>query len=107
MSSIPISGSPYRAWTPLPHQLEAVYDHLLKLPSVRFLLAEDRPDCFWLYVVTNCATAPELQEPIKDPALFRCHEVTKVQHYLLNVNALKQPMEVREDDVPYGGKERP
>ena len=26
---------------PLPHQLEAVYDYLLKLPSVRFLLADD------------------------------------------------------------------
>ncbi|MFN3477109.1 MAG: helicase, partial [Candidatus Methylomirabilales bacterium] len=26
---------------PLPHQLEAVYDYLLKLPRVRFLLAND------------------------------------------------------------------
>jgi SNF2 family DNA or RNA helicase len=26
---------------PLPHQLEAVYDYLLKLPSIRFLLADD------------------------------------------------------------------
>ena len=26
---------------PLPHQLEAVYDHLLKTPRVRFLLADD------------------------------------------------------------------
>ena len=26
---------------PLPHQLEAVYEHMLKLPSVRFLLADD------------------------------------------------------------------
>jgi len=26
---------------PLPHQLEAVYEYLLKLPSVRFLLADD------------------------------------------------------------------
>ena len=26
---------------PLPHQLEAVYGHLLKLPTVRFLLADD------------------------------------------------------------------
>ena len=26
---------------PLPHQLEAVYEHLLKLPSVHFLLADD------------------------------------------------------------------
>ena len=50
------------------------------------LIAEDRPDCFWLYVVTNCATAPELQEPIKDPARFPWHEVTKVQHYWLDVN---------------------
>ena len=25
---------------PLPHQLEAIYEHLLKLPSVRFLLAD-------------------------------------------------------------------
>jgi SNF2 family DNA or RNA helicase len=26
---------------PLPHQLETVYDYLLKLPRVRFLLADD------------------------------------------------------------------
>src|SRR5204863_713409 len=26
---------------PLPHQLEAVYEYLLKLPRVRFLLADD------------------------------------------------------------------
>src|ERR1035441_10055625 len=26
---------------PLPHQLEAIYDYLLKLPRVRFLLADD------------------------------------------------------------------
>jgi hypothetical protein len=26
---------------PLPHQLEAVYENLLKLPQVRFLLADD------------------------------------------------------------------
>ena len=26
---------------PLPHQLEAVYDHFMKLPRIRFLLADD------------------------------------------------------------------
>ena len=26
---------------PLPHQLEAVYDYFLKLPQIRFLLADD------------------------------------------------------------------
>ena len=59
-------------------------------------VAEDRPDCYWLYVVTNCATAPALQEPIQAPARFAWREVTTVKHYHLSVNALTQPMEVRE-----------
>ncbi|MXX86603.1 MAG: DUF3883 domain-containing protein [Acidobacteria bacterium] len=65
-------------------------------------VAEDRSDCYWLYVVTNCATAPELQEPIPDPGQFRWREVKKVQHYWLDVDALTQPMEVREPREPYG-----
>ena len=52
-------------------------------------VAEDRPDCYWLYVVTNCASDPELQDPIRDPTTFPWHEVTKVQHYWLDVKALK------------------
>ena len=103
---------------PLPHQLEAVYDHLLKPARVRFLLAddagtilltpnerravEDRPDCYWLYVVTGCGTKPEFQEPIQDPARFHRREVTKVAHYYLSVNAMTRPMQVREDEAPYG-----
>lgn len=63
--------------------------------------AEDRRDCYWLYVVTNCAGEPELQEPIRDPASFPWREVTQVQHYWLDVNALQQPMEVRESPAPY------
>jgi len=65
-------------------------------------VAEDRRDCYWLYVVTNCATKPTLQEPIKDPARLKWHEVTKVAHYYLSVNAMTQPMEVREDFSAYG-----
>ena len=83
--------------------LAAPTGSILLTPNER-RVAEDRPDCFWLYVVTHCASAPELQEPIKDPARFPWHEVTKVQHYWLNVNALKQPMEVREDALSYGGR---
>ena len=64
-------------------------------------VAEDRRDCYWLYVVTNCATKPTLQEPIKDPARLKWHEVTKVAHYYLSVNAMTQPMEVREEQPPY------
>ena len=51
-------------------------------------VAEDRRDCYWLYVVTNCAVEPQLQEPIKDPARFPWHEVSKVEHYLMDVKTL-------------------
>jgi superfamily II DNA or RNA helicase len=51
-------------------------------------VAEDRRDCYWLYVVTNCNTEPKLQEPIKDPARFDWREVKKVQHYWLNISDL-------------------
>ena len=56
-------------------------------------VAEDRPDCFWLYVVTNCAAKPVLQKPILNPARFEWHEVSKVQHYWLQVDAMTKPME--------------
>ena len=64
-------------------------------------VAEDRPDCYWLYIVTNCATEPVLQDPIPAPAQFPWREVTEVKHYHLSVNALKQPMEVREEGAEY------
>ena len=77
---------------------------ILLTPNER-RVAEDRPDCYWLYVVTGCATEPKLQNPIKDPAKFPWHEVIKVQHYWLNVDALKQPM-VWEGQEDYGGKDK-
>ena len=66
-------------------------------------VAEDRPDCFWLYVVTSCKAEPVLQEPIRDPARLPWHEVVKVQHYYLNVDAMREPMRVRESPGAYGG----
>ncbi len=61
-------------------------------------------DGFWLYVVTNCGAEPILQEPIQDPAQHPWNEVTKVQHYYRNVDAMTQPMEVREETPPYGSQ---
>ena len=80
--------------------LAAAIGSILLTPNER-RLAEDRRDCYWLYVVSNCASAPEL-ETIRDPARFPWHEVTKVAHYYLSVDALKQPMEIREDEEHYG-----
>ena len=65
-------------------------------------VAEDRRDCYWLYVVTNCAGEPQLREPIRDPASFPWHEVSKVQHYWLQVDAMTKPMVVREVPCQYG-----
>ncbi|MBI4238195.1 MAG: DUF3883 domain-containing protein [Deltaproteobacteria bacterium] len=78
---------------------------ILLTPNER-RVAEDRRDCYFLYIVTNCNAKPILQEPVKDPARLEWHEVTKVAHYYLAVNAMTQPMQVRENSPPYGG-ERP
>jgi hypothetical protein len=45
-----------------------------------------------------------LLKPIKDPARLEWHEVKKVDHYWLKIDALTQPMQVREKSEPYGGK---
>jgi len=82
--------------------LGAASGTILLTPNER-RVAEDRPDCYWLYVVTNCDDAPRLQEPIRDPARLDWHEVTKVAHYYLSVDAMKRPMLVRESTPPYGG----
>jgi hypothetical protein len=75
---------------------------ILLTPNER-RVAEDRPDCFWLYVVTDCNATPRLQEPIRDPARLNWNEVSKVAHYYLSVDAMTAPMEVRENDSPNGG----
>ncbi len=51
--------------------------------------AEDRRDCYWLYVVTRCkrAEGPKLMT-IKDPAQLEWSEVSKIDHYALSVVAL-------------------
>jgi adenine-specific DNA methylase len=68
-------------------------------------IADDRRDLYRLYIVTHCDTAPTLQDPIKDPARFPWHEVRKVEHYKLEVNALTEPMQLKEDPPPYGGEQ--
>ena len=66
-------------------------------------VAEDRRDCYWLYIVTRCKTQPRLEKPIPDPARLPWHEVQKVDHYYLSVNALRQPTTLREREAPpYG-----
>jgi hypothetical protein len=83
--------------------LGAATGTVLLTPNER-RVAEDRRDCFWLYVVTNCDAAPVLLEPIRDPAQLDWNEVSKVAHYYLSVDAMMKPMEVLENSPPYRDK---
>jgi hypothetical protein len=53
-------------------------------------VAEDRPDCYWLYVVTRCKSpgGPTLQPPIANPGALPWHEVKKIDHYTLAVSEI-------------------
>ena len=77
---------------------------ILLTPNER-RVAEDRRDCYWLYVVTDCGGAPVLRDPIADPARLQWHEVRKVQHYYLSVDAMTRPTRVREG-LPDPGRKR-
>ncbi len=87
--------------------LSAATGTILLTPNER-RVAEDRRDCYWLYIVTNCGSAPTLVDPVKDPARLKWHEVNKIQHYWLEVASIKRAdlpagkqVTVREDQSPY------
>jgi len=80
--------------------LAAASGTILLSPNER-RVAEDRRDCYWLYVVTNCADKPILQDPIHDPARYPWHEVVKVQHYWMEVDAMTKPMQLRDNPSTY------
>ena len=43
-----------------------------------------------------------LQNPINDPAWFEWHEVKKVEHYYLSVDAVTRPMQIKENPAQFG-----
>jgi superfamily II DNA or RNA helicase len=53
--------------------------------------AEDRRDCFWLYVVTRCKRpeGPKLMQ-IGDPAQLEWDEIRKIDHYALRLASLSR-----------------
>ncbi len=57
-------------------------------------------------VVTDCKSGPVLQNPIKDPARFQWHEVKKVEHYYLSVDAVTRPMQIKENPAQFGEQEK-
>lgn len=65
-------------------------------------VAEDRRDSYWLYVVIGGLRKSRLHE-IRDPARLPWREVIRVGTTWLEVDALRQPMRVREPKTPHGG----
>jgi hypothetical protein len=47
-------------------------------------------------------TKRKRQEPINEPARFGWNDVTQVTRYYLSVDALTQPIQVREESPPDG-----
>jgi len=68
-------------------------------------VAEDRRDCYWLYVVVDCASDNPRLITEKDPASKEWHEVKKVAHYTLNVKLIGGTMIISEPHAPYGNSE--
>ena len=75
---------------------------ILLTPNER-RVTEDRRECYWFCVVTDCDMIPRLQEPMRDRPGSVGTSLTKVGHYYLSVDAMMQPIRVREDTPPYGG----
>ncbi len=82
--------------------LGATSGTILLTPNER-RVAEDRRDCYWLYVVTDCDTTPRLRQPIPDPARLDWNEVAKVAHYYLSVDAMIERMQMLEGEPDPGG----
>jgi hypothetical protein len=45
-------------------------------------------------------------KPIKNPARLQWHEVKKVDHYWLKIDALTEPMKVCEELILYGDRDK-
>ena len=68
-------------------------------PKVRRLRPDAETEAIAMrvaYVVTHCDTEPRLQI-VKDPASLSWHEVKKIDHYWVSVDAVREPMKVREN----------
>ncbi len=51
-------------------------------------VAEDRRDCYWLYIVTSCGTEWPKLTPVFDPANRPWRRITKIAHYTLSTRSL-------------------
>ena len=75
-----------------------------KIPRKERRLAKDRRDCYWLNVMVDRAGDSTFRDPAMDPARFPRREVSKVQRYWIEVDAVAEPMTSLEDGYSCGKK---
>ena len=56
---------------------------------------------YCLYVVFHCASPNPLLNIINDPSTLDWQPIVKVEHYRLNQDSVKHPVEIKEDATPY------
>jgi len=76
-------------------------EHVLLTPNDRRVVEGSRRDCCWLYVARYCDTGHKPIDSVKDPARIDWHEVWKMQHYWLAVDAVRRPLGVAETESGY------
>lgn len=69
-------------------------------------VAEDRRDCYWLYVVVDCNSKTPRLVTEKDPASKIWREVKKVAHYTLNVEEISGKFIISDQQVKYDVKSK-
>lgn len=62
-------------------------DAAIWLSTNEYRCSQDRRDCYWLYVVTNCKKDPKITT-IRDPAQYKWLPVSKIEHYTKKVSEL-------------------
>ena len=67
---------------------EVRVDQSIILTPNEHRIAEDRRDCYWLYVVTGCKYDEPTIYTVRDPAHFPWQPVPKIDHYTLPVSRL-------------------
>ena len=66
--------------------LSAPEGNIILTPN-EYRVANDRRDCYWLYMVTKCRTDPKLMT-IKDVAQCEMNMVSKIEYYILNLTQI-------------------
>lgn len=71
------------------------------LTSNEYRTAQRLANDYWLYVVFQCATANPSINILRNPATLDWQPIVKIEHYRLEVDSIRNPVELRQDRANY------